>query len=64
MSKSNHQKHGFLVVPKIYRRDKNFVRIKSFVAKNLKYAKWNGSPVGLLFPGEIGKVESVRFVEV
>jgi len=63
MSLSNHQKHGFVVLPKAFRRNKNFVFVKSFMAKNLKEAKWNGRSVGSLFPGEVGRVEQVRFIE-
>lgn len=63
MSKSNHQKHGFVVLPKAFRRDKNFISIKSFIAKNLKEAKWNGKPVRSLFSSEVGRIEEVRFIE-
>jgi hypothetical protein len=63
MSKSNHQKHGFHPKGRKF-RDKNFVFMKSFVANSLKYARWNGDPVGSLFPGEVGKIEGVRFIEI
>ena len=63
MSKSNHQKHGFYPKGKKF-RDKNFVFMKSFLARNLKHAKWNGDPIGSLFPGEVGRMEGVRFIEI
>jgi hypothetical protein len=63
MSKSNHQKYGFHPRRKGDRRDKDFVRAKTFIAKTLKYAKWNGTPIDSLFPCEVGRVESIRFVE-
>jgi hypothetical protein len=63
MSKSNHQKHGFVPRKKEFRRGKDFVSIKSFMAQNLKWARWNGTPVGSLFPGEVGRIEAVRFFE-
>jgi hypothetical protein len=63
MSKSNHQKHGFLPRKKGFRRDKDFVLIKSFMAQNLKRARWNGKSVGSLFLGEVGRIEGMRFIE-
>jgi len=62
MSKSNHQKHGFHPKKKGWKRDKNFVFINSFMAKNLKHARWNGTPLDV-FPGEVGRLESIRFIE-
>jgi hypothetical protein len=63
MSKSNHQKHGFVILSKAFRRDKVWVITKKFFRKDKKRAIWNGEPVGSLFDGEVGRVESIRFIE-
>jgi len=63
MSKSNHQKHGFVVRTEGSRRDKSWIPVKKFIRENKKRARWNGDPVGSLFSGEVGRVEEVRFIE-
>lgn len=63
MSLSNYQKHGFIVLPKAFRRDKSWVEVKKFIREEKKRAIWNGKSVGSLFTGEVGRVEGIRLVE-
>ena len=61
MSKSNHQKHGFVVRTEGSRRDKFWITAKKLFREYKKRAIWNGRPVVL---GELGHIEQVRFIEI
>ena len=64
MRKSNHQKHGFRCTSKAFRRDKSWTTWKGYTRKAKRRATFNGNPVGSLFAtGEVGIVESIRFIE-
>jgi hypothetical protein len=63
MGKSNHQKHGFVILSKAFRRDKVWVVDKKFIRKIKKSAIWNGRPYKGIFRGEVGRVESIRLIE-
>ena len=63
MSKSNHQKHGFVVSTRAMRRD-GWILAKKLFRDNKKRATWNGKPVGSLFSGEVGRAEGARFIEI
>lgn len=62
MSKSNHQKHGFIAVTGAQRRE-GWIQAKKLFREYKKRAIYNGRSIGSLFPGEVGRIEEVRFIE-
>jgi len=63
MSKSNHQKHGFVVRTEGSRRDKSWITAKKLFREYKKRAIWNGRPYKGIFRGEVGRVKSIRLIE-